>query len=227
MYIERVVHSVTETPLDTANLENTRSMTSASESARSQIVGLLYSSMNDKLWTKAKAVDVSAPRFESVVQILPKLLYLPLGSSPKEARRVNVRTDIEASGTTADEIANFSWLTTTSIDILQGKFQSIPHLKDFQVREVFGKTRIAEDEEIQCIALYKPEGDKTLELLVVSAFKEVQIHPRAYGESPADAPVESVKILSTTTCNVNIQTEASKEGNVERVQDLSMYGKPC
>ena len=198
-------------------------MTSAAESAVSQVIGLMYSSMNEKSWNTANTVEVDPGDGAPLQKVVPRWQYLPIGATIKDARRVNIRTDFVGVGVSAAALADYFWSIATRIDVLQAKFQSVPHLKDFELHEVYKKTRITENEEIQCISMSRPEGDGRSEGVFVAALKEVDVHPMAYGETmDGTAPLETTKIFTTSTCNVNIDTEALKGSNVERIQDISM-----
>ena len=224
MYIERVVETVVNTPLETTNVENTRMMTSAAESTVSQAIGLIYSSMNESTWNKANILEVDPGDGAPLQKVFPRWQLLPIGSSWKDARRVNIRTDFRDVPVESSELADYFWSVASRIDVLQAKFRSVPHLKEFELQEVFKKTKITDKEEIQCIAMSRPDGNKLSEGMFVASLKEVNIHPMAYGDNTDDeAPLETVKIFTTTTCNINIESEAAKTGEVERVEDLSMY----
>lgn len=189
----------------------------------SQLVGLMYSSMNEKMWSKANTVELNSGDDSPPAYIYPRWQNLPIGSSAKEARRLNSRMDLPVNGVPADQIADFAWSVSSRIDVLQAKFESIPHLKEYKLREVFEKTEVADKSQIQCLALTKSMGDKTAEVILVSSLKEIEIHPVAYDENvPGSAPMEKVKVIASTSCNVNIPVESSQAEDVERVQDLAV-----
>ena len=87
---------VLKTPIQTDEVENRRLLHNYVESGTARVVGLAYSSIHSDLWTKAKPYSLQITDEIVLENVQTWYQYLPIGTSVKEAKRVNIRTEIPA-----------------------------------------------------------------------------------------------------------------------------------
>lgn len=100
-----------KTPIETDEVENKRLLHNYVESGTAIVVGLAYSSIHSSLWKQALPYTLQITDEIVLDNVRTWYQYLPLGSDPTEAKRINIRTEIPCIPMEWRKLARAHWRT--------------------------------------------------------------------------------------------------------------------
>ena len=214
--------------LDTTEEERNRILTSCVESTISQMVGLSYNSLVNPTWVEGVSMSLVLDE-ETPIQCHTDIRYqcLPLGSTPSNALRINLRFDIAKFPFSGDIFSRYLKKMGTDVNKLRNQYKGIELPYELAIEELFPCREIGES-FFSCFRYLQTFLDSKLETIIVFSSKEVAVYPEAFLDSIQGVDTDengriNVKIHSSTSCNLLKPKETTEEDEVQRKDDLVSY----
>eukprot|EP00516_Mucochytrium_quahogii_P007971 CAMPEP_0203745390 /NCGR_PEP_ID=MMETSP0098-20131031/1143_1 /ASSEMBLY_ACC=CAM_ASM_000208 /TAXON_ID=96639 /ORGANISM=" , Strain NY0313808BC1" /LENGTH=549 /DNA_ID=CAMNT_0050633157 /DNA_START=430 /DNA_END=2079 /DNA_ORIENTATION=+ len=223
VYIRNVVNATNAAPRITPETQY-RMLKSGAESGLAQVVGLAYTS---NVAGKGSSWSVGQPFVFKGVTVNVRYQYLPIGSCPKTAKRLNIRLDYNNVRKSAKNIHELFWMCHSDTDFLNKVYKTAERKTRVsrkatdiyscdldRIKQIF--------DNLGDLAVFKYSETKldtgeTDQAIFSSSYKMIDIYPSAYVLEEH----ESEEVLDGEPCKAYVSMTTSTSTSLEEAEVIT------